>query len=105
MGGERQRVEIARGLYKQPSILILDESTSALDTQTETDIIGNIQKRGCALLMIAHRLSTIKNCDEIIVLDRGKITATGTHEELMQDSPIYKELVESELLLELGAEE
>lgn len=97
-GGQKQRFEIARGLVKNPSILILDESTSALDSETETELIKNIRRRGCALLMIAHRLSTIRNCDEIMVMDKGQIVATGTHEELKLIPGLYRNLIESEHL-------
>jgi ABC-type bacteriocin/lantibiotic exporter with double-glycine peptidase domain len=97
-GGQRQRLEIARGLVKNPTILILDESTSALDSETEIQIIKNINRRGCAVLMIAHRLSSIRNCDEIYVLDKGHVVDVGTHNQLKKSSMIYKTLVESEHL-------
>jgi len=96
-GGQRQRFEIARGLVNNPSILILDEATSALDSETEAQVIKNIRRRGCALLIIAHRLSTIKNCDEIIVLDKGRIVNTGTHAELKEVPGVYQELLKNEL--------
>lgn len=95
-GGERQRLEIARGLLKNPSILVLDECTSALDSETEDILMRNIHKRGCAILMIAHRLSSVKNCDEICVMDKGKIVERGTHEQLKEKSLLYRELVNVE---------
>jgi len=95
-GGERQRLEIARAIASNPSILILDEATSTLDPFTEEIVIQNIRRSGCSILMIAHRLSSIRNCDEIIVFDKGRIVSRGTHEELKQISPIYRELVETE---------
>ncbi len=92
-GGQRQRLEIARGLLKNPTILVLDECTSALDADIEKLVLKNIIQRGCAILMIAHRLSTIKNCDEICVMDKGKIVARGTHQQLKETSELYRELV------------
>jgi len=95
-GGERQRLEIARALVRNPNLLVLDEATSALDTVTEQAIVDNIRKRGCGCLVIAHRLSTIRECDEIIVLDRGHLVDRGTHGELLERCDRYKELVANE---------
>lgn len=96
-GGQRQRLEIARALLYRPSLLILDEATSALDSKTEWGISKNINQRGCSVLMIAHRLSTIQDCDEIIVLNQGKVAERGPHEELKKAGDIYQKLVESEM--------
>lgn len=97
-GGQRQRLELARLLVRNPSILILDEATSALDSNNEAEIVRNIRRRGCAMLVIAHRFSTIQNCDEILFMSEGKIVQKGMHYELKEIIGQYRDLLELEKL-------
>lgn len=101
-GGEKQRITIARAIYKNPPILILDEATSSLDTVSEKqvqDALDHLMKNRTTIV-IAHRLSTVQNADEIVVLDKGKIIEGGTHKELMQKDSAYKKLVQMQQLIQ-----
>ena len=93
-GGQRQRIAIARAVLLDPDILILDEATSNLDTESEALIQKSLAEltKGRTTFVIAHRLSTIRDCDEIIVLENGKVVQRGTHNELLHQEGVYSKL-------------
>lgn len=96
-GGQKQRLCIARALLKNPKILVFDDSTSAVDTKTDAKIRKNLASiSDLTQIIIAQRISSIRHCDQIVVMDQGKIVQTGTHEELLQTNPIYQEIFESQ---------
>ncbi|MEO0488391.1 MAG: ATP-binding cassette domain-containing protein, partial [Cyanobacteria bacterium J06659_2] len=94
-GGQRQRIGIARALYKKSSVLVFDEATSALDNSTERAVMASINEldRNLTILLIAHRLTTVEHCDLIFELDQGRIVAQGTYEELLNVSPSFQKMV------------
>ncbi|MDY0277348.1 MAG: ABC transporter ATP-binding protein [Acholeplasma sp.] len=102
-GGQKQRISIARAIAKNPEILILDDSVSAVDTKTEETIIKNLYelRKGKTTIFIAHRISTVKNMDKIIIIDQGKIVDIGTHKELLKKSTFYQDIVKHQTLEEM----
>ena len=98
-GGQKQRIAIARALLVRPKILILDDSTSAVDVETETKIQDALEglMAGCTSFVVAQRISTVSKADKIVVIDKGRIAALGNHAELIESSPIYQEIYESQL--------
>ena len=100
--GQKQRILIARAVYKDPDFIFLDEATNALDAQNERAIVENLDEfyKGRTVIVVAHRLSTVKNADQIIVLDNGKVVETGDHYSLIEKKGAYYNLVKNQL--ELG---
>jgi ATP-binding cassette subfamily B protein len=98
-GGQKQRLAIARAILLKPRILILDDSTSSVDVETETRIQDALDKliQDCTSFIVAQRISTVLNADKILVIDKGRLVAQGTHSHLMRTSPIYQEIYESQL--------
>ena len=92
-GGQRQRIEIATALAKEPTIMLIDEGTSALDPNTEAEVMRHIYDMGITFITIAHRLETIADCDQIYVIEHGRITQHGTHEELSRMDGLYRNLL------------
>ncbi len=98
-GGQKQRIAIARALLLRPSIMIMDDSTSSVDVETETKIQNAMKSwlQDSTSFVVAQRISTVLHADKILVLDEGEIVAQGTHSELMQSSPVYQEIYASQL--------
>ena len=105
-GGQKQRISIARALLKDAPILILDDSVSAVDTKTERKILKNLAalRRGKTTILIAHRISTVEEMDKLILVEDGRVTAVGRHEELYESCPSYRTMVELQMLEEKGGE-
>ena len=97
-GGQRQRILIARAVLNKPSVLFLDEATSALDNISQKRVINNLEAMRCTRITIAHRLSTIRDCDRIIVLDKGHIAEDGTFDELLKNGGLFSEIAKRQQL-------
>ena len=99
-GGQKQRISMARALVTDPEILILDDSLSAVDTETEDTVLGHLNTfmKGRTTIIISHRISSIKHCDNILVLDQGHIAEQGTHDEIMKNNGLYASLYNQQLL-------
>ena len=96
-GGQLQRLALARALVHRPRILVLDEATSHLDSDTENSIFHNLNRLECTQIVVAHRLSTVKDADQIVVLEAGRIAGVGTHDELMGECDAYRHLIARQL--------
>jgi ATP-binding cassette subfamily B protein len=92
-GGQRQRVAIARAVLRNPTLMLLDEATSALDNSTEKKVIAGLETLRCTRITVAHRLSTVRNCDLIVVMEKGRVVETGNHAQLMANNGLYAQLV------------
>jgi ATP-binding cassette subfamily B protein len=99
-GGQRQRIAIARAILVDPRVLVLDDATASVDATTEAEIRLGLREamQGRTSLIVAHRLSTISLADEVVVLERGAVAARGTHEHLLDESPVYREIYEHGLV-------